>query len=175
MTVFLIAALTADGFIAQETSQVSTAWTSKEDKTWFNDRTKQAGAIVMGSKTFDTIGRALPGRLNVVMTRDPDKYRQQYPEAGDNLYFTNQSPSEVLENLKIKNYSEVAICGGSSIYTQFAKAGLLDKIYLTHEPVIFGKGVGLFSEEVTLALKLVKLHTLSEQTVVFEYEVLKTV
>jgi dihydrofolate reductase len=33
--------------------------------------------LVMGRKTFDSIGRALPGRLSIVLTRDPDKVALQ--------------------------------------------------------------------------------------------------
>src|SRR5690606_33347234 len=33
--------------------------------------------LVMGRKTFDSIGRALPGRLSIVLTRDPDKVEAQ--------------------------------------------------------------------------------------------------
>ena len=69
MNIFLIAAQTVDGFIARDASHLSTRWSSKKVAQWFNSRTKQAGVIVMGRKTFDTIGRGLPGRVTIVMTR----------------------------------------------------------------------------------------------------------
>lgn len=170
LDVFMIAAITVDGFIARESAQISTAWTSKEDAAWFNRRTKEAGVVVMGSTTFETIGRALPGRLTIVLTSQPEVYRQRYPQLSEeSVVFMTATPDETLNWLKDKNYSEVAICGGSSIYTAFMKAGLITRIYLTVEPVVFGKGVGLFSEDVDVHLTLVGEQKLSEQTVVREF------
>jgi dihydrofolate reductase len=167
MKVFLIAAMTIDGFIAQNSTQISTSWTSPEDKKWFNQRTKEARVIVMGSKTYDTIGRGLPGRLTVVMTSQPERY----PSSDESVRFTNQSQKAILELLEKENYSEVAICGGSSVYTQFMKAGLIDTLYLTLEPIVFGQGVGLFNEEIEAKLQLIEVKNLSDQTLLLEYEV----
>jgi dihydrofolate reductase len=171
MNCFIIAALTADGKIAEVSNQVSTAWTSKEDKQWFNQRTKEAGVIVMGSTTYATIGRPLPGRLNIVFSRRAAELNNQ--ELPENLRYTNQTPTELLESLKKENYSEVAICGGSSIYTMFMKAGLVDQLLLTIEPVIFGKGVGLFDDAVWAKLKLEKSFDLSPDTKVLEFAVVR--
>src|SRR4030095_3936281 len=38
-------------------------------------------ALVMGRKTFDSTGRALPGRDNVVVTRDPAAFAKAHPDA----------------------------------------------------------------------------------------------
>jgi dihydrofolate reductase len=172
MNCFIIAALTIDGFIARDDAQISTSWTSAEDKKWFNQRTKDAGVIVMGSKTFATIGRPLPGRLSVVYSRNQSAElvaaMEQYP---DQIRGTDVSPKELLDQLEKEKYSEVAICGGSSIYTLFAKSGLVTKLYLTIEPVAFGKGVGLFNEVLDLKVRLVAVHDLSDQTKVMEYDV----
>nr|AIA19053.1 Dihydrofolate reductase [uncultured bacterium] len=124
MNVFLIAAITLDGFIAEETSQVSTSWTSPEDKKWFNERTKKAKVIVMGSSTYKTIGRPLPGRLTIVMTRS------SIPEATSNsteLRTFQGDPGELIDMLEKEGYEEVAICGGAQIYTQFLKARIINK------------------------------------------------
>lgn len=168
MHVFLIAAVTLDGFIAREVGQNSTTWTSAEDTQWFRQRTKDAGAVVMGSKTYDTIGKPMPNRLNVVMTRKPEKYQS----IADNIWFTNASPQDILLNLEEKGYSEVAICGGSSIYTAFMKAGLIETVYITVEPTVFGKGIPLFTETLTQDLRLKTVRQLSEQTLLLEYSVL---
>lgn len=168
MHVFLIAAITLDGFIAREVGQNSTTWTSAEDTQWFRQRTKEAGAVVMGSKTYDTIGRPMPNRLNVVMTRNPEKYQA----LADNTWFTNASPHDILLNLEEKGYSEVAICGGSAIYSAFMKAGLIHTLYVTVEPTLFGKGIPLFTEALTQDLRLKAVRNLSEHTLLLEYSVL---
>lgn len=164
MNCFIIAAITADGFIARDASQVSTSWTSQADKKWFSQRTKEAGVVVMGGATYRTINRPLPERLTIVYSRTGG-------ESTENLRFTQASPHELLQQLEKENYSEVAICGGSSIYTMFMKAGLVTKLYFTVEPVIFGTGVPLFSEALTNSLQLVQTRQLSDQTTLLEFDV----
>ena len=43
-------------------------WHLPEDFRWFK-RATMGGALLMGRKTFDSIGKALPGRLSLVATR----------------------------------------------------------------------------------------------------------
>ncbi len=168
MNVFIIAAVTADGLIAKGPGHMSTTWTSKEDLQWFRQRTKEAGVVVMGSTTFDTVGRPMPNRLNVIYSTHPEKYAAFDPSQ---VRVTQKTPNELLAELKNENYSEVALCGGSSVYTMFAKAGLVSKIYLTIEPLCFGKGVPLFNQELDLNLKLVEVKKLNEQSLLVEYDV----
>ncbi len=167
MHVFLIAALTADGYIARDTAQISTKWTSKVDAQFFSERTKQAGVCIMGSTTFDTINRPLPGRVSMVLTRTPEKYNQW----GDQVRGVSAEPVELLKQLEKEGYTEVAICGGTSVYTQFMRSGLVERLYLTVEPVVFGTGLRLFDSSLNTELKLEKTHQLSDQTLVQEYVV----
>lgn len=167
----MIAAITADGFIAKHSGHISTDWTSAEDKKWFRQRTKEAGVVVMGSTTFDTVGRPMPDRLNIIYSTHPEKYSHFDTSQ---VRVTQQTPNELLETLKNEKYSEVAILGGSSVYTQWINSGLVTKIYLTVEPVVFGKGLGLFNAEVAVKLQLVSVKNLSEQTLLLEYDVLSS-
>lgn len=61
MKVTLLMAMTLDGKIGKSHDHFPD-WTGKADKTLFVRLTKKAGVIIMGSKTFDTIGRPLPNR-----------------------------------------------------------------------------------------------------------------
>jgi dihydrofolate reductase len=168
MNVFIIAAMTLDGFIAQDVTQVSTSWTSQEDKNFFRERTKQAGVIIVGAKTYQTIGRPLPGRQNIVYSKNPTP---TIPPAA-NLQVTSAAPADLIAELAAKGYKEVAICGGASIYSLFLQSGLVNKLYITLEPVVFGSGVQLFGEGRTAAkLHLVKVEHLSAQTLLLEYDV----
>ena len=63
---FIVAALTADGFLAKDKNQVSTSWNSSDDKKHFIELTKRAGVVVMGSTTFETFNKPLKDRLNIV-------------------------------------------------------------------------------------------------------------
>jgi dihydrofolate reductase len=126
MHVFLIGAITADGFIARDSDQISTSWTSKEDKKWFSERTKQAGVVVMGSTTYNTVGRPLPSRLNIVYSSKPGP-----TDAPENLRFVQVPPADLITYLEKEGYQEIAICGGASIYTMFLTAGLISLIPFT--------------------------------------------
>lgn len=170
MNVFIIAALTADGFIAQNADHSPMNWTSKDDKRRFVELTKKAGVVVMGSKTFSTFPKPLKERLNIVYTRDPMKAEETYEKA-DNLQFTNVEPAELVKDLESKGYSSVAICGGSEIYTKFMKSGLVNKIYLTIEPVIFGAGVSLFKEPMETNIELLSTEKTETGTIFNEYNV----
>lgn len=170
MHVFLIAAISADGYIAEEVKQISTSWTSKEDKKFFSERTKKAGAVVMGMSTYQTIGKPLPDRITIVMSRTKHEVPEEYK---GKLAFTAQTPVEILAEFESYGLKEVAICGGAQIYTMFMKAGLIDTLYLTVEPVVFGKGVKLFSDEVAAKLALKNCTQLNEQTLLLEYKVQK--
>jgi len=132
-------AATLDGKIAKHTKHPAD-WTSKADKEIFVAETKKAGVIVMGKTTYETIGRPLPGRLNVVMDFKPDKTKN----IPDLLEFTNKPPKSIISDLEKKGFSRIILGGGATINGLFLKRGLIDEIWLTIEPKIFGEGLSLF-------------------------------
>lgn len=169
MQVSLITAISADGFIAQDPMAPSTAWTSREDAHWFAQKTKEIGVCIMGRKTFETIGKPLAGRLTVVLTGEKTL---SVPLETEVLEVYSGQPEELLESLVKRGFSAAAICGGASVYTQFMQKGLVDRLFITVEPIMFGKGVKLFNQPfANLRLKLVTTHSLSAHSIVLEYQV----
>lgn len=164
MKTFLIAALTTDGFIARSSDHLAD-WTSREDKKFFTKLTKRAGVVVMGLNTYKTIGRPLGGRLNVVYAPPTERL------VGVEL--TQKEPSDLLSHLESRGYKDVAIIGGSTIYTLFMQAGLIDSLYLTVEPLVFGQGLPLFNAELDARLKLRRVKKLGKDAVLLEYQVKK--
>lgn len=174
MKVTLIVAQTLDGFIAQRANQVSTEWTSKADKDFFGKESKKNGVMVMGGTTYETMGRPLPARVSVVLTRDEELIAENNlidlvdyagPILADeedealllsqwikenNLdqkpYYTNLTPAEVRAILTDKGWPRLAVCGGASVYRQFLESGLVDELKITIEPVMFGEGIKLLGE-----------------------------
>lgn len=167
MKVTLLMAMTLDGKIAEDSDHFPD-WTSPGDKKLFADKTKDAGVFIIGSKTFKTIGRALPERKNIVLTRTPGAWGE-YKDP--NLLFTDQSPEALLADLEAEGFEEVIVAGGTQINTLFAKQGLIDELIVTVSPIIFGKGLGLFSEEVSLSLELVDSTRPAEQLLCLHYKV----
>ncbi len=168
MHVILIAAQTIDGFIGRDASHLSTRWTSKEDSAFFSEVSKRAGVIIIGSSTYKTFTRKLEGRKMIVYSRSP----QENPH-GNDLEVTQKEPKVLIADLEARGYEEVVIAGGASIYTLFMKAGAVDTLLLTQEPVIFGTGITLFSAPLDTQIELKKILDLSSQTKVFEYIVKK--
>jgi dihydrofolate reductase len=167
MKVTLLMAITLDGRIGK-TADHYPDWTGSEDKRLFAAITRKAGAVIMGSKTFDTIGAPLPGRMNVVLTRDPGRR-----SAWDNLIYTDQSPREVLEMLQQRGYDEAILAGGALINSLFAEAHLIDEMIVTISPKIFGYGLSLFSQEISMELELQDVKQIGPYLVCLTYRVLK--
>jgi dihydrofolate reductase len=161
MKIFLIAALSADGFIAKNENHPA-FWTSKEDKQRFVELTKQAGVVVMGSTTYKTLPRPLKDRVNIVYSRT-----QKF----EGVEMTQLPARDLIMELENRGFKEVAILGGSHVYNMFMQAGLIDTLYLTIEPVLFGTGVRLFTEETLKHLKLVNSSVTEGGSVMLEYKV----
>lgn len=150
MEVILLMAMTVDGKIARDQTQL-VDWTGKADKQYFVRVSRDAGVVVMGSKTFDTIGKPLPGRKNIVMTRSKDRKSDS-----DDLVFTDQSPGEILKDLEAQGYGSVALIGGAIINSLFARENLITQIHVTLIPTLFGQGLSLFDTPLDLPLEYVE-------------------
>jgi len=166
MKVFIIASLTANGMIGKSSGHLSLDWTSREDKRLFVSLTKEAGIMVMGSSTFATIGKALPERRTIVYTSRPESITVPGIET------TKESPKELVTRLASEGAQALAVCGGSAIYSLFIDAGVVDELYLTVEPVIFGQGIPLLKSSNDAKLSLIESRTLSEQTILLHYRIM---
>ncbi len=168
MRVFIIASLTADGFIGLNANHLSTTWTSSEDTKFFVKMSKQAGIVVMGSRTFATLNRALPGRRLIIYTPQPDDINIEGVET------TRENPIALVKRLAKEGASAIAIAGGASIYAMFMASGVVDELYLTIEPIIFGHGISLFNKDLPVTkLTLLDQQQLNPNTLLLHYLVNK--
>lgn len=171
MKVTLVMATTADGKIAKDKEHIAD-WTSKEDKKFFVEKTKECKVMIMGMTTYQTIGRPLPGRLTIVYTRNPNAPELQ-PQPGV-LEYTNLGARELLAQLEKRGFAEVALVGGGTINAMFLREKLIDDIYLSIEPYVFGAGLSVFAEApADVALDLIEVSKLSEQVVLLHYRLKK--
>lgn len=92
-------------------------WKLPEDLKYFKKLTL-GKSIIMGRKTFDSIGRALPSRENIVITQ-----QQTYQAQGVKVAHSLQEAINLAEN------PEIFIIGGAEIYKQ--SLPLVETIYLT--------------------------------------------
>ena len=163
--VTLIMAMTADGKIAKNSTQLAN-WTSHEDKKLFVEISKQHGVIMMGENTFNTFPKPLPGRLNVVFTK------QENPEEINEVKWVSGEPEKVLEELEILGYKSALLGGGATLNSLFLKNKLINEIILTVEPKIFGSGLSLFNEDINADLELITMKKLNENTIMLKYKVI---
>lgn len=166
--VTLLMALTVDGMIARG-PQHYTDWTEREDKLFFKALSQKAGAVIMGSKTFDTIGKPLPQRKNIVLTRRDRQSDQQ------NLIFTADPPREILKALAQEGFDQVIVAGGATINTLFAAEDLVDEIIITVTSQVFGAGISLFNAPIHMNLLLDDFQRLGQNSVVLTYRVNRSI
>lgn len=165
MKLILIMALTVDGKIARHKDHYPD-WTGAADKRMFKQMTQSAGVVIMGSKTHAIIGKMLPNRLNVVLTRQPQIYQNS-----ENLIFCADPPSDLLADLEKKGFQTAALIGGATINSLFIRERLIDEIVLTLTPRIFGQGLSLFSEAADLDLVLLESKQLEPGYLMIHYRV----
>lgn len=121
MKVSLVAAVARNGVIGGDGAL---PWRISDDLKWFKKNTLDK-PLLMGRKTFDSIGKALPGRDNIILTRAPDftaprTFVARSLRAG--LALADACARE-------RGAEEICVIGGGDIYRQtIAQA---DRIYLT--------------------------------------------
>ena len=168
MKVTALIAISADGFIATAGDASSLEWTSGEDKKFFVKKTKEIGTMIMGRKTWETIGNPLMGRKIIVITSHPDRWL----EIKNMVEFTSEQPVDLIARLKQEDKLEgVVLAGGAKLYNQFFHQGLVDDVYLTREAAVLGEGVPLELDEDEW--ELLNTEVLSEATSVMHYKVIK--
>lgn len=116
MTVSIIVAAAKNGVIGKKGGL---PWYLPAELAYFKQKT-MGHPIIMGRKTHESIGRTLPGRQNIVVTRDKD-YRAA--EGAAVVHSLNEALVQANDN------GEVFIIGGEEIYQQALDKA--DKIYLT--------------------------------------------
>lgn len=94
-------------------------WRLSNDLKHFK-KTTMGKPIIMGRKTWESIGRPLPGRENIVVTRNAD-----YEAPGCTVV---HSLSEALE--AVQTVEEACVIGGAALYEEALAAA--DKLYITH-------------------------------------------
>ena len=102
-------------------------WRLSDDLKQFKALTS-GHAIIMGRKTYESIGKPLPNRTNIVITRHGKIFDDESVLIADSIEKAIEIAKEV------KGEEEIFIIGGGNIYEQSLE--ITDKIYLTEVKVI---------------------------------------
>ncbi len=98
-------------------------WHLKKDFAHFKNLTI-GHPVIMGRKTFESIGRPLPQRTNIIITRDSN-----FSAPGCLIAISLETAIALAKDIEKK---EVFIIGGGEIYRQAMADNLVDKLYITH-------------------------------------------
>lgn len=172
MKIILVFVSTLDGKVTKWGNPIVRSWSSRSDQKYFSKVWDESKLIVMGSKTFDADPlKTSPKHLLIVMTRRPSDYK--YYEAGGQLEFTSESPSQLCSRLEKEGHSRILLVGGSRIAASFFKEKLVDELWLTFEPKIFGTGGNLVTEEkLDVELRLISYEIANEEgTLITKYAI----
>ena len=93
--------------------------------------------VIMGRNTYESIGRPLPNRKNIVLTRNPLEMEKKLEE--DRKKYENETTKldfyddllKVIEKYK-KSLEEIFIIGGEQIYKKSLELGIIDRIYMSY-------------------------------------------
>lgn len=141
----IIAAVGANGVIGMANA---IPWRLPSDFAHFK-RTTMGKPVIMGRRTFESIGKPLPGRVNIVVTR-----RKGYQPDGVLIMDSLDAAIEHARTMAVADgQDEIFIGGGADIYLQAMPHA--DRLYITHvdaEP----EGDALFPEITPAEWRVVK-------------------
>lgn len=117
MTISLIVAAAENNVIGKDNQL---PWHQPEDLKFFKNTT-WGMPVLMGRKTFEAMGKPLPGRTNIVITNNKDWHAEGAIAAGN--------MDAALKTVAETDCKEIFITGGGEIFRQ--SMGIANKIYLT--------------------------------------------
>ncbi len=122
LTIALVVAIGSDGVIGNDGGL---PWRLSSDMKRFKTDT-MGKPVIMGRKTYAGIGKPLPGRDNIVISRDPD-----FKAPGCDVVTSLEQAFEVAESRAgASGASEICVIGGGEIYRQSIDRA--DRLYVTH-------------------------------------------
>jgi dihydrofolate reductase len=130
-------ASTVDGRISLTKNKLPD-WTSKEEWKFFQNALKGFEAFVVGRNTYESAAKRLQRRNTYVFSSRPKGIQKR-----GTVTFVNPGRTN-LKKLFAK-YKSVAVLGGGPVYCYMAEKKLLDELYVTFEPLVFGRGREMFA------------------------------
>jgi dihydrofolate reductase len=168
MKVMLYMATTVNGYIAKENDE--TPWSNEE---WmsYSKFAKDVGNLVIGKRTYEIMEKdntfaEMGSPFTVVVTSEDFAHNSNFALA--------KSPKEALKILEGRGFAKALIGGGGILNASFMKENLVDEVYLDIEPMVFGKGIKLFSgEDFDTKLEFIEMKKLSKNVIQLHYKIKK--
>lgn len=119
--IVIIVAIAKNGVIGKANGEMP--WHVKEDFQHFK-KTTMGFPIIMGRKSFESLGKPLPGRENIIVTRNT---KLKYDFDGIKIFYSLQDAVHYSRSL---NKEKVFITGGGEIYNQ--SISFADEMIISH-------------------------------------------
>jgi dihydrofolate reductase len=144
MQVSIVLVMSLDGRLTRGDDPNVHAWTSPEDWKNFLALRRQHDVLVMQRGTYETIKpEPDPKLLRIIMATHPELYKDKTVK--NQLEFVRPNPAAIAKDLAKRGYEHVLISGDTNITYDFLSAKLVDDIYVTIEPLMFGAGTPFMS------------------------------
>ena len=121
MRIVIIVAIAKNGVIGKANGEMP--WHIKEDFQHFK-KTTMGFPIIMGRKSFESLGKPLPGRENIIVTRNTNL---KYDFNGIKIFYSLQDAVDYSRSL---NKDKIFITGGGEIYNQ--SISFADEMIISH-------------------------------------------
>ena len=174
MKTILIFVSSLDGKVTKWGEPHVREWSSHQDQDYYKQVWDGSELIVMGSNTFNA--EKFSPSVNhqiIVMTSHPEKYKSL--EIPGQIEFTNETPVEVISRFINKDHQQMLVVGGPHIATSFLMDQLIDEVWLTIEPKIFGTGDNFATgAKLDISLRLIDFEKVNDQgTLITKYAVIR--
>jgi dihydrofolate reductase len=166
MKVVLYMAMTLNGYIARENDE--TPWSKEIWKSYYKIA-KGYKALILGRRTFDIMKevdefRKIGNPFTVIVTGQEIDVEKNF--------ISVKSPKDAMKLLKARKFQRILLGGGGKINGSFMKEGLVNEIILDIQPIVFGKGIKLFSDnDFEARLRLIKMRKLPSGIIQLHYAV----
>lgn len=174
MKVVLVFVSTLNGKITRGNDPEVRHWSSAEDQDYYTGIWQESKLVVMGRNTF-ILNKITPSpsRLLLVMTSNPGEYSGM--AVPGQIEFTNKTPSQLVSGYSATGTERMTVVGGPLIATAFLREKLVDELWLTIEPRLFGQGLNLVSEsDLDVRFRLAEVTRVNDSgTMITRYECLR--
>jgi riboflavin biosynthesis pyrimidine reductase len=150
---------------------------SEDDRRFFGAELNRCDCTVMGGAAYRAARGVIranleAARLRVVLTRTPSRYDAD--SRPGRLEFTASEPAQAVGDLARRGFSRCAVVGGSRTLTDCLRHGILDQLWVTVEPVVFGQGARLVDGAVDFGFELLTVERLGAEAVLLKYRARRT-
>jgi riboflavin biosynthesis pyrimidine reductase len=152
------------------------SWASSEDQSHLQKLISENNLILMGGKTYasaKTHIKPSEGKLRMVLTHDLEQFKNNIIPG--QLEFSNLGVEELIKNLEDRGFSKMLLLSGENLNKDFFEKNLVDEVYFTLEPKIFGSGRSVAVGDLDIDLQLMEMEKLNQLgTILLRYKVVRT-